>query len=214
MGKMDEQIIVVKRSQLFGDDKSPESYAFQGTMMDESHISQLEHRIESHYDVMRRGDAEDNPTYKQPIPYAVIRRGDKLFAYKRLGGGGEERLHGKISLGVGGHMNALAGKSTFHELLSENLNRELHEELQFSKKCEMDIQTVGFINDDSEPVSQVHIGILLTINLPLDVEVRVKETEALEGKWMTLEELYSKNVYSRLEGWSSHALRAIGKTNN
>lgn len=36
---------------------------------------------------MRRGDAEENPDFKQPIPYVVIKREDEVYVYERLQGG-------------------------------------------------------------------------------------------------------------------------------
>src|SRR5699024_7470616 len=55
--------------------------------------------------VQRRRDMEQDTTYLQPIPYTIIKQGSKYFAYTRLEGGGEARLHGKTSIGAGGHMD-------------------------------------------------------------------------------------------------------------
>jgi predicted NUDIX family phosphoesterase len=54
---------------------------------------------------LRRGELEDNPTYKQIIPYAMISNKGSFYLYKRTSGQTEKRLHNKFSLGVGGHMN-------------------------------------------------------------------------------------------------------------
>ena len=54
---------------------------------------------------MDRGAAEEDPTHKQIIPYCVFRHGDRVLHYTRGKAGGESRLHAKISVGVGGHVN-------------------------------------------------------------------------------------------------------------
>ncbi|MGG1266328.1 hypothetical protein ABE200_13560, partial [Brevibacillus laterosporus] len=80
MSKMDEQILVVKRTELFDNEK----LVFQGIEKEPDRITKLMSNISTHYTVMRRGDAEEDPSFKQPIPYVVIRKGNELFMYKRL----------------------------------------------------------------------------------------------------------------------------------
>src|SRR5690606_19791390 len=106
MSKMDERILVVPRVVLFG---LADGAAFQGVETDADKVATALHSIAAHGRLHRRGDAERDPDYKQPIPYCVLtrkgERGLEVFAYERLSGGGEARLHGKASIGVGGHMN-------------------------------------------------------------------------------------------------------------
>ena len=54
---------------------------------------------------MRRGDAEEDPTHKQVIPYLVLRDGERWFLMRRTKAGGDARLHDRWSIGVGGHLN-------------------------------------------------------------------------------------------------------------
>ena len=79
--------------------------------------------------VQRRGDMEKDMSYLQPIPYTIIKQGSKYFAYTRLEGGGESRLHGKTSIGAGGHMDPIDNAWNFEHLLAVNNARELEEEL-------------------------------------------------------------------------------------
>lgn len=194
--KMDEIIIVVPRKALFEN----ENFTFQGTESNPETVARLVDNIQNNFGVMRRGDAEENNKFKQPIPYAVIRRGTELFLYERLKGGGEQRLHSKLSLGAGGHMNAVEGVRDFKEVTRINLERELEEELNISHSFTP--ETIGFINDDSTPVSNVHIAILTIIDLPADATVQVRETDQLSGDFVQLEALKSKTIYDRLEDWS------------
>lgn len=215
MSKMDEIIIVVPRDALFENEK----LVFQGTLMrddeGEDKGSRIIANMESSYTTMRRGDAEENPAFKQPIPYAVIRRGDQIFVYKRLSGGGETRLHDKLSIGVGGHMNDLPEEEklllenfNFYTLLSDNLERELSEELRIGTN-EREAAIVGLINDDSSEVSRVHIGVLVVMDIADSVEVEVNEPEQLEGFWLSISDLLKPEVYNRLESWSQIATKVL-----
>lgn len=208
MGKMDEQIIVVKRDILFGSGTGHD-LTFQGTEQARDTIEIFEKRMDANYKIMRRGDAEKNPAYKQPIPYAVLRQGDQFFTYERLGGGGESRLHGKISLGVGGHMNQVDDSGDFKGILTENLMRELNEELVIRDAGKLQFRTIGLINDDAADVGRVHIGVLIIIDLPASAQISVREKDKLEGKWMRLNALADPKIFERLESWSAIAIDAI-----
>jgi len=205
--KEEEIIVVVSRKKLFEN----ESLVFQGSTKDEGIVEAIMANLDMYYKSMRRGstkevdvplskNAELNFDFKQPIPYIVIRRGDQFFVTERLEGGGESRLHGKLAMGAGGHMNPLEKEYfSFEHILLKNTMRELDEELDIKGNFEMNI--VGLINDDSNTVGQVHIGVLGVINLELSNEVTVRETEQLAGTWMTLEQLKEEDTYSRLENW-------------
>ena len=56
--------------------------------------------IRAEHEFIPRPDAENDPGYKQIIPYVVLRRGDEIFMTRRLKKGGEARLHGLMSIGV------------------------------------------------------------------------------------------------------------------
>ena len=204
--KEDEIVVVVKRSKLFEN----EELTFQGSTNDKELVAKIMENMDKYYKSMRRGgtkdpavksnNAEINLDYIQPIPYIVIRRGEEYFATQRLQGGGESRLHGKIALGCGGHMNMLEKDYySIEKVITVNTERELEEELNISQ--EIKVKPIGLINDDSDDVNKVHIGVLGIIDLEPDTEVTVRETEQLAGKWCTLEQLRTKDTYERLENW-------------
>lgn len=210
VNKMDEQILVANRQHLFKN----EEFAFQGVINKNENkhlVNDIIGGLNLYLEVMRRGDAEENTNYKQPIPYAVIKRENLLYGYTRLEGGGETRLHGKISLGLGGHMNPIDDTVDFGELILANLDRELEEEVSITSpntdNVQMTLNIIGLINDDKEDVGKVHIGILAFIELPEDAEVTVNETEQLEGKWFTKEELLEN--YDKLENWSKFVVDTL-----
>ncbi|WP_338684064.1 hypothetical protein [Bacillus velezensis] len=198
MNKMDEIILAAPRSDVFQN----EMLTFQGVNSEDERIVNIIAQIEAHFFEIRRGDAEEDPRFKQPIPYVVIRRDDEVFVYERLAGGGESRLHNKLSLGFGGHMNPMEGAASFSEVLKQNTDRELAEELYIREEDKQNIVTLGLINDDENDVGKVHIGILSALQLASAAQVEVKEKYQIAGRWMKLSELKEENVYQRLEAWS------------
>ncbi|MGG1006851.1 hypothetical protein [Bacillus velezensis] len=198
MNKMDEIILAAPRSDVFQN----EMLTFQGVNSEDERIVNIMAQIEAHFFEIRRGDAEEDPRFKQPIPYVVIRRDDEVFVYERLAGGGESRLHNKLSLGFGGYMNPMEGTASFTEVLKQNTDRELAEELYIREEDKQNIVTLGLINDDENDVGKVHIGILSALQLASAAQVEVKEKDQIAGRWMKLSELKEENVYQRLEAWS------------
>src|SRR5512140_2810147 len=100
---------------------------------------------------VRRGDAEEDPTHKQVIPYLVLRDGERWFLMRRTKGGGDARLHDLWSIGVGGHLNPGDGD------VEGGLRREWAEELVAGFVPEF--VPVGLLNDDTTAVGAVHLGI-------------------------------------------------------
>lgn len=196
---MDEMILAVNREYLFED----EELTFQGVLTDIRQVNRLSKRLNNYVEV-RRGDAEENSDLKQPIPYAIISRGDEVFVYKRLAGGGESRLHDQLSIGVGGHMNRINDIRGWDSNLMLNLYRELSEELEISESFDHP-EIIGLINDDTDDVGLFHIGILVVVKLPEGAEVTVRETDSLEGYWIRKQDLKKSGLFESLESWSQIA---------
>ena len=165
--------------------------------------------------VQRRGDMEEDMSYLQPIPYTVIKQGDKYFTYTRLEGGGESRLHGKSSIGVGGHQNSVEYAWNFEHLLAVNNSRELEEEVFIYQENGEEIDyhydlakesvIAGLMYNQKTEVDSVHIGILNIINIPEKWTVEPKETDTLEGKFLTKQEIQELD----LENWTASALSVL-----
>lgn len=158
--------------------------------------------IINEHEFIPRPEAEGDPSFKQIIPYVVITRGDKVFMTRRLNKGGESRLHGKISIGIGGHINPV-DETDKERVLMRGLERELDEEVAVDKRGEL--VPCGIINDDSNGVGSVHLG--LCFRMEVEGEVAVKETEKLEGGWMTVSEL--RDSYDNMESWTQIALSVL-----
>lgn len=214
--KWEEQILVVPVSKLF-DETVPR---FQGVKYEEQELKHLMDNIYKNYEVKRRGNVEDptpaennmeiNENYKQPIPYVILQRGEDVFLYERLSGGGEKRLNGNLSIGVGGHMNKTTGTS-FAVELAQNMYRELNEELIIETEIAPEAKIVGIINDDENEVGRVHVGILVIVELPEGTNVEVREKDKLDGYFVRIRDLTKTPLYENLESWSQIAADVIQK---
>ena len=105
-----EQVLVVERKKI-------ERYISGRNGLITECAQELFEIIKAEHEFMPRDEAEQRPDYKQIIPYVILRRGDEVFVTRRLSKGGEARLHGKISIGIGGHaptmLTPLEQKDTF-----------------------------------------------------------------------------------------------------
>ena len=97
-----------------------------------------------------RAEMEIDPSFKQVIPYLVLRDGERYFLMRRTRAGADARLHDRWSIGVGGHLNPGDG-----DLLG-GLRREWSEELVADFMPEFGL--VGLLNDDTTDVGSVHLG--------------------------------------------------------
>ncbi len=152
---------------------------------------------------LRRSELEEDPSFKQIIPYAIISNKDSFYLFRRTSGQTEKRLHNKFSLGVGGHMNPDNSTEPKEQYLIDELKRELFEEVKLLNGCLIeDIEFIGFINDDTIPVGRVHIGLLYNIHVS-NKEVYVNETDKMTAGWVEKSGL--AEFYEGMETWSKIA---------
>jgi predicted NUDIX family phosphoesterase len=119
-----------------------------------------------------RDTVEQNPTYKQIIPYSILRYKKSIFRYRRSPRGSESRLRGLYSLGVGGHINKSDELEPWADPMSiveSSRDRELREEFRVENSSEPSL--IGLINDETNNVGRVHFGIVYEywLNTPLVV---------------------------------------------
>jgi predicted NUDIX family phosphoesterase len=151
---------------------------------------------------LERPVAEDDPTHKQLIPYVVVRDGQRVFLMERTDAGGDRRLHGKASIGVGGHLNPV---DEGEDALMAGLRREWAEELVAG--WPPDFQLVGLLNDDSNPVGAVHLGVVFMVEAD-GRAVDVREHDKLTGAFVPPEMVMA--AWDRLETWSQLVASALG----
>jgi predicted NUDIX family phosphoesterase len=160
-----------------------------------------------HTSYLPRAAMEQDPSFKQLIPYVVFRYRDaanetQVFQYTRGKGQGESRLHAKRSIGIGGHISSDdANQASAYD---EGMRRELEEEVCIDTPYRS--QLVGLINDDETEVGRVHLGV---VHL-LDVEhpaVQPRESEIIAADFRPVSELLAD--LARFETWSQICLRAL-----
>ena len=143
--------------------------------------------------------AEDDPTHKQIIPYAIFKHGDKFLKYLRGKRSGEQRLASKSSIGIGGHINQddFNSSSLEKDTYLTGIEREINEELIIN--CDYNNLPIALINDDSNDVGKVHLGVVHLFDLEND------QVEAGEANIENLEFLSSEDLLrekDNLESWS------------
>ncbi len=157
-----------------------------------------------------RGQVEEDPGFKQLIPYMIFRhRGadgrDTVFQYTRGAGMGEGRLHRKRSVGIGGHISAVdAAGNNGGNPYEEGMRRELDEEVAidapYSARC------VGLINDDATPVGSVHLGVVHLFDLQRPA-VRPRESEIIDSGFRPVADILAD--LSGFETWSAICMKAL-----
>jgi len=157
-----------------------------------------------------RGQMEEDPSFKQLIPYVLFRFTDSagivnLFQYTRGGGQGEKRLHAKRSVGIGGHISTEDSTGgTSGDVYREGMQRELDEEViietPYQQRC------VGLINDDQTPVGRVHLGVVHLFDVEQPA-VRPRETEILDAGFRPLDTILPE--LDQFESWSEIVVQAL-----
>jgi predicted NUDIX family phosphoesterase len=151
-----------------------------------------------------RADLEEMSSYRQIIPYVALKIGDRFVKYTRTTSGGEQRLHGRVSIGLGGHIDfsdiVAAGDSIdLPRTLDAAARREVAEELA-GVEC-TDHYWWGLLVDNGSSVGKVHIGVVACWNLRSVPHGSAEEAIGETGL-TTIDELYRLDR-DRLETWSS-----------
>lgn len=144
-----------------------------------------------------RASAEQDPSWKQVIPYTVLENADcEIFAYQRTKKGGESRLHDKWSIGVGGHINPEDGETNDAGMYDRAFLRELQEEVGINGNFGHEI--VALLYDPSNSVGEVHFGVVHSLYLTDDVTLSFNDPALSNGVWGKVTSLETDS----LENWS------------
>jgi len=192
MNAPDENVLVVRRS-LFDQLGSFQGLNFEPGKYLDAFLSRGNNFFCS------RSEAENNPAYKQIIPYALIAFGNSVVYYVRGKKAGEQRLVAKGSIGIGGHMNE-GDESLFaldEQAYRVGVEREVNEEIKIH--TQFDDRIVALLNDDTTDVGRVHLGVVHVFTL---AEPKVEKREAMITglTFLTKEELVARR--ESLETWS------------
>jgi len=152
---------------------------------------------------MDRAAAEQDPAFKQLIPYVILKHGASVFSYVRGKAGSETRLAALRSIGIGGHIEPVDhGLFTgWADIYRTGADREVEEEVHVG--CGYAEELAGLINDDSSEVGRVHLGIVHVRELEAPA-VRKREQQITRAGFVPMEELRSRQ--EELETWSRLAL--------
>lgn len=180
---MTEQVMVVEREKI-----AP--YLVERGLVRE-HLDEILDAIYDGHFFLDRPTAEISPQYKQIIPYVIVRHAGSFFLLQRTQKQTEARLHHKLSLGIGGHINPDTPD------LLDGLHKELEEEVNVAG--DYDLTFAGILNDDTTEVGTVHLGAVYVLEAH-DRDVTVRETEKMTGRWVDVAELPA--LREQLETWS------------
>ena len=155
-----------------------------------------------------RAQAENDPAYKQIIPYVLLAFQDRVLYYVRGKKAGEKRLVAKGSIGIGGHMNE-SDESLFawdEQAYRAGVEREVNEEIKIDTPFQDRI--VALLNDDTTEVGRVHLGIVHIFHL---AEQKVEKREAMITNlaFLTRAELMARR--ESLETWSQICLDSLDR---
>lgn len=192
-------------------------------------ITPFERALDPAFHTFRmRGDLEQDPTWKQLIPYTIIRylRLDGgtpwYLSYQRSSDQAEKRLAGLSSIGIGGHVTESDMEPHPDDTVSEPVEyllnygdhgnswlwrgmvRELFEEIWVPHPERAEI--VGLLNEEATDVGKVHLGIVVVVDVR-STTVDTKDPYVGSLRWMSAKVLQGhRNEY---EGWSKHCIDAI-----
>ena len=138
-----------------------------------------------------RQELEEDPAWKQVIPYIVVRDGPRYLLMRRTRAGGDARLFERYSIGVGGHLNPGDGD------VMAGLRREWREEI--AADFEPRFRFLGLLNDDEDPVGAVHLGFVYAADAD-GRTVAIRETDKLSGDFRAPSEVAA--VVDHMESWS------------
>lgn len=163
-----------------------------------------------HLSFRPRDQMESDPSFKQLIPYVLLCHEDPnlgmtVFEYTRGKGQGEQRLHRKRSIGIGGHISDIdAQTAEGSDWYRQGMERELQEEVvldsPFASEC------VGMINDDESDVGRVHLGIVHLLKLE-SPRVHPRESDILDCGFRPVAQLLSD--LEGFETWSQLCLKGL-----
>ena len=197
----EEQVLVIERKVL------ETAGMFQGLMFDvERYVDQI--FLSGVPRNMPRSQAEEDPNYKQIIPYVIMTHDETYLSYVRGKRSGEGRLVGNRSMGIGGHINPVDDRRLFcdghWESYLEAVEREVEEEV--TVECDHTDQVVALLNDDSNAVGQVHLGIVHCWILEAP-KVSKKEQMITQLDFMSAAQLQAER--DSLETWSRLCLDGL-----
>ena len=190
--KQDEQILVVQRAHLF-----PNTAVIHG-FVPLSSFDEYMTRITNYQEFLWRSSMEENPLYKQIIPYMIFTHNNKFFLMRRRHDGNAKELRNKVTLGIGGHLRK--EDTLLSNSIAEWGKREFEEEISYQGSYK--IRPLGLVNDEESMIGKVHAGFVFLLEGDSST-IQIK-SEFKEGALLSLEECLT--YYDQMELWSKFAI--------
>jgi predicted NUDIX family phosphoesterase len=205
MSDIHEKVMVIKRNAL------KDVGLFQGVT--KTNFAPYLRRIQRDCYFIPRYVAEESPVWKQIVVYCVVQHADQVLVFQRRGHGeAANGLEDRYSIGVGGHVgleDVNKAKQQGIDVFLTAAKREMAEELDYSAPVHgLNFQMIGLLNDDTNPIGQLHFGIVFLVALSDGLsEMNVKmqgELKDNSGFFSSISSLVP--VQDRMENWSSMIL--------
>lgn len=163
-----------------------------------------------------RAEVEHDETLLQPIAYLVLlNEAGQAWCYQRAGG--DARVDGRLSCGVGGHVDAADAVAAVPKetntlldaeaTLRRALLRELTEELQATAADLHELRLQGLIYEGLSAIGRVHLGVLYTALWRHTDAPLPRPDEALQG--LGFMDLNAIATDARFELWSRLAAQHL-----
>lgn len=162
---------------------------------------------------------ETNKNFRQIIPYIAIKdKKGNFLTYTRTKSGNESRLHKKVSIGFGGHIDAtdavfdsnsiISVKDTLKKATLREIKEELGEKaynialplINNFNVSHLIIKSKGSNVSAAEDVESVHIGLLITLEVDDDFPVYSPENQINMEGFLSKDEIYA--LEGEVEDWS------------
>lgn len=174
--------------------------------------------------IRRKPDAETAGCgFVHPITYCVVTHNGKVLSYQRTTKGGEGRLHGQFSIGVGGHIDVQdqlfdpteydSNEIVFNHIFDAAF-RELKEELSIDCDDIFAHDLLGVIHNKDTEVNALHIGYVVEVQLTDLGYKKIIDNPEIEDhlcnvNFIFASEVMSDNKLSDYESWSQYLLNDI-----
>ena len=192
-------VLCISRSALaeqFTEEEGAHPYHFKLEDIDSKHLHLINRSVADSKDPADLVVAKHLP---QLLPYVLVECNGEYLTYSRAKGT-EDRLHGTLSLGLGGHVELEDIDHTNFSLVT-GLMRELDEELHLdiNSKYVLTKEDVLLVDTTNE-VGQVHVGYLYILSIEAKENVKPDPSEIHLPVWKTKEEIAQE--VDRYEVWS------------
>lgn len=107
----------------------------------------------------KRAEIEQDESLLQLIPYVLLRNSaGELWCYARSGG--DARIDGRWSCGVGGHVESIDQTADLRQTLARTARREMAEELGLPESALPELSPCALIYEGHSAIGRVHLGVL------------------------------------------------------